>query len=467
MNVLFATWELAPFFKKGGLGDIARSLPLVLYSLGVDIRVIVPYYIRIELFGQKNTKIGSFKIDYAGKKEEVNIYQSRFFEADIPIYFLENHTYLNVPSKDTFAFFNLALVCLLEKKLLSWQPDIVHCNDHHTGLVPLLIKHKAVPAKTLLTIHNLYYQGIVPIDVAEKMGINHSKCQVLEWERKSKKINFLLEGIIHADVVNTVSPTYAKEIFTLEYGEGIEEILLAQKQKIYGILNGIDYKIRNPENDKYISYHYSLKNIKEKKNNKTFLQKKLGLDINDQIPLISFIGRLTNDQKGIELMYEMMKQLDLRQYQFVFLGQGNEEWENKFLWLSRFNSKNIYFSYRFDEPLASQIYAGSDFILIPSLFEPCGLVQMTAMCYGTIPIARSTGGLKDSIIDGVDGFLFEDYSVDGLKNAFEKAISIRKENPRKFNTMIEAAMKKDFSWNKSAKKYINLYNKLLSEKSPS
>jgi len=476
MKVLFVSWELAPFFKLGGLGDISKSLPKALSSIGVDIRVIVPFYKVFKFFGQRKKKVNEFFLDYDGKKNRIEIYQISFLDEDIPVYLLKNADYLSIPFDDTFPFFNLAITKIIEKDLLKWTPEIIHCNDHHTGLIPFLIKHNGLPFKTLFTIHNLIFQGQQLVDKIEKMGIDSKKCRVLRWEIKKRQINFLTEAIIHTDLINTVSPTYAKEILTEEYGAGLDEILNSKKDKIYGILNGIDYDFGSPLKDKNIIYHYKADSqttdnypqkiysvIEGKKLNKLYLQEKLGLSVNEKIPLFGFIGRFDAKQKGLDIMHKMLRRLNFNKYQFVFLGHGDENWETRYFWFSSFYPKSVYCRFEFNEKLASQIYAAADFLLIPSKFEPCGLIQMIAMRYGTLPIARATGGLKDSIEDGVDGFLFDDYSSSDLERKLKFAIKIWREDKKRYHQMVKVAMNKDFSWDKSAKEYLSLYQKLLEQ----
>lgn len=472
MRVLFTVWELAPFFQVGGLGDVARSLPKALQSSGIDIRVILPYYKALKFFKLEKKLVKNFTVFYDGKKEKITLYQIHFLDSNLPVYIIHNKKYLDVPNKDIFPFFDLVIVEILEKNYLSWQPEIVHCNDSHEGLIPLLIKHKGLPYKTLLTIHNLTHQGKMSPNFITKMGINPEKCRVIRWEIKKRQINRLLEGIIHADLVNTVSPTYAKEILTEEYGAGLDEIIRNEKQKISGILNGIDYDTHCPLKDKNINYHYNVTKVKEnysykiyfpaegRKMNKRFLQEKLGLTVSEEIPLIGFIGRFDSKQKGIELIHKMIRRVNLKKFQFVILGEGEIEWVERFNWLARFYEKSVAYVSVFDDRLASQIYAAADFLLVPSKYEPCGLIQMIAMRYGTLPIARATGGLKDSIIDGVDGFLFKDYSSFDLEKKLKQAVEIWRNNKLKYQSMVLAAMIKDFSWNKSAREYIKLYDKL-------
>jgi len=291
MKVLFAVYELAPFFQVGGLGDVARSLPKALHALSIDIRLIIPYYKALKLHKQRKKLIKNFFVTYDGKKEKVNLYETHFLNSKLPVYILRNKKYLDIPSKDTFGFFNLAVFMIVKNNILNWVPEIVHCNDHHTGFIPFLIKHSNLPIKTIMTIHNINHQGKTSIETIKKINLDHTKCKVIDWEIKKRQINFLLEGIIHADLVNTVSPTYAKEVMTEEYAAGLDEIMRNAKNKISGLLNGIDYDTRCPLKDKNITYHYSAKDTEEKypykiyspmegkKLNKAFLQEKFNFEI--------------------------------------------------------------------------------------------------------------------------------------------------------------------------------------------
>jgi starch synthase len=439
---------------------VAKALPKNLFRQGIDVRVILPFYKALKLHKQRKKEVKKIDVIYDGKKQKVTIFQISFLDEKIPVYLIKNEKWLDIPSKDTFAFYNLCVFEILKYNHLDWISDVVHCQDHHTGLIPLLIKHNNLKFKTLLTIHNLNHQGKYSLDVVKRTGLDHTKCRVIQWEAKKKQINFLLEGIIHADLVNAVSPSYAKEILTEEYGCGLDEIIRNEGQKISGILNGIDYDSLDHKHDKNINFHYGSTALRGKQLNKKFLQEKLGFTVSDEIPLIGFIGRFESKQKGLDIMHKMIRRVNLQKFQFVILGQGEVEWEDQFLWLARFYKKNVAYISVFDKRIASQIYAGVDFLLVPSKFEPCGLIQMIAMRYGTLPIARATGGLKDSIIDGVDGFLFKKYSSFDLETKMKKAVEIWKHDKNKINEMIVNAMKKDFTWDKSAKEYIKLYNKL-------
>lgn len=462
MKILFVTWELPPFFHVGGLGDVSRSLPKALHNLGVDIRIILPYYEAIKVSGYKIEKIKEIKVKFDGKDRNVSIFQTLYTDEKIPVYFIENSELIDVPSKDTFPFFNLAIVQIVKDDVLNWCPDVIHCNDLHAGFIPFLVKHKSVSVKILFTIHNLNHQGKQPISIINKMGMDPEKCRIISWEISKKQINTLLEAVIHADFVNTVSPTYADEILTEEFGSGLEDILGAEERKITGIINGIDYEFNDPKIDKNLSCNYGLENYTEgKRLNKELLQKKTGLEVIATKPLIGFVGRFTEKQKGIELIHKMLTRIDINKYQFIFLGKGDENWEQRFLWFMKFFPKNVYCDFEFNGELASEIYAASDFLLIPSRFEPCGLIQMIAMRYGTLPIARATGGLKDTIDDGTDGYLFKNYSSVALEKRLDLAVDIWKNRRPVHDKMIENAMKKDFSWGVSAKKYLDLYETLL------
>ncbi|MGA2967612.1 MAG: glycogen/starch synthase [Candidatus Levyibacteriota bacterium] len=479
MNVLFVVWENDPFFKLGGLGDIARSLPGALKTMDVDVRVIIPYYKVVKFGRNKKTKLGSFNFLYGGKKTRVEIWQALNPYTQVIGYFLKNRKYLNVVTPvETWAFFDKAVVELIKSRILDWIPDIVHINDYHGGLIPLLLKQEKLPIKTLLTIHNLTFQGKTSVDIIKKMGVNPNLCRTLQWEIKTRQINFLQEAIIHADIITTVSPTYAKEILTEEYGYGLHEILRGKEGLIYGILNGIDTDWRHTTRSRAVRFPYgpTEKRVggkieyydwKEGKAlDKEFLQKKLGLKVGKDIPMFCFIGRLSEEQKGLDILHRMLRRVDQTIFQFVVLGTGEKEWEERFQWLSTFYPKYISCSFKFDDTLAHQIYAASDFIVIPSRYEPCGLIQMIAMLYGTIPIAHKTGGLIDSIKDGYNGFLFSDYSSEDLEAKVMKAVKMWSNEKPVYEAMVEHALATDFSWKKNAKEYLVLYNKLLENKLP-
>lgn len=478
MKVLFVVWELAPFFKLGGLGDVARSLPGALKDLEVDVRVVLPFYKGVKLGKTRKRLKASFKVEFGGKKEKTQVFEVVHPHKKFPVYLFKNETYLSVVKKtENFAFFNKAVVEAVKGNYLSFRPNVIHCNDHHAGLIPLLVKQAKLPIKTLFTIHNLAYQGRTSTDVLDKLGVEHKKSRLIAWEIKSRKINFLMEGIIHADIVSTVSPTYAREIMSEEFGMGVEEVLRGKEGRVFGILNGIS--VHAGRSGKIHSNHIeairkekenvSILNKKvgsylfKKKQNKLNLQKSLKLKVTDKIPLSCFIGRLDPRQKGLDILHKMLRRVDVEQHQFILLGSGDRSWEKRFRWLSTFYPKNISCNFKFDEILALRMYTSCDFILIPSKFEPCGLIQMLAMYFGTIPVAHKTGGLIDSIKDEVNGFLFGRYTSLSLEHAYNKAVVMWHKDKRKYREMVAAAILTDFSWEKSAKEYLELYNKLVRE----
>ena len=476
MKILFVVWELDPFFKLGGLGDVARSLPGALKILGEDIRTITPYYKAVKMGRNKKTLIGKLSFEYGGRKQRIEVWKTNQPYTKVPAYFLKNKKYLDKATPtDTWGFFNKAVVEVIKNNILNWQPEIIHINDRHGGLIPLLIKIEKLPIKTILTIHNLAFQGQAKMKILKDMGIDPELCKITKWEIKSRQVNFLMEAIIHSDTITTVSPTYAKEILTEEYGQGLNDLLKQMSGKIFGILNGIDIDWRYTTHGTAVRYPYNSSEKKTdgkieyyhwldgKKHNKLFLKKKLGLKVGENIPLICFIGRLDPKQKGLDILHTLLRRnADKPNFQFVLLGDGDKNWEERYKWLSTFYPKSFSCNFRFDETLAHQLYAGSDFIVIPSLYEPCGLIQMIAMLFGTIPIAHKTGGLKDSIKDNYNGFLFPDYNSISLEKSVTKAIDVWRNDRFEFEKIVEHALKTDFSWTKSAKEYKVLYEKLLS-----
>jgi len=462
MKVLFAVWELSPFIKVGGLGDVARTLPKALHDLGVDIRVVIPYYRAVRTGGQRRVFVTKLIVTYGGRRVQIKVWKIKFLDADIPVYLLENRKYLSVPGKETWGVYDLAIAEMVKWGVDDWKPEIVHSNDNHCGFIPLICKEWKLPVKHLFTIHALLHQRRVPERQVEKMGLDLKKCHVMRWETKNKRVVSLLEGVVYADLVNTVSQTYAREILTEEYGAGLDDILRTQHPgKIFGILNGIDYNFNDPRINK-LAKNYDAENVTEgKKINKSYLQKKLGFKQDAKMPLIGFVGRLDQHQKGIDLIHKMLLRIDLKKWQFVILGEGQVEWEEKFKLLASFYPKNIAYLDKYTDELAIRLYAGTDLVLIPSRFEPCCLVQMIAMKYGAIPVARATGGLLDTIKDEMNGFLFEKASSHELEKTLKKANDMRVKYPGKFTEMVKEAMNRDFSWKKSAQQYLEVYKKLV------
>lgn len=482
MKVLVTGYEAAPFYKRGGLGDVMESLPKALYRIGVEARVLIPYYHDIKE-NYHLQKEGEFTIGFDSETERVGVYSSLLpFVANapqgrpqtkVPFYFLENTKYLfssNPHGKnkriDQFAFFNLAVAHFIQwvSKHHKWLPSLVHCNDWHTALIPLILRQKVkLSIPTLLTIHNLLYQGVGSLRVLDLLNMKDEEAKELKRGKPATEINVLGEGIIHATRVSTVSPSYAKEIMADYDKNKISPFLKKREEehpktdgKIIGILNGIDYDIWNPKADDLLFHKYDIDTWEiGKRDNKKDLLKELNLS---ERPTFCFIGRLAK-QKGLDILIKAIHRISHLDINVIILGSGDPRIQEKVLKAAKkypwVKAEVIY-----NEDLAHKIYAGSDFIIIPSRYEPCGLIQMIAMRYGTIPIASNTGGLKDSILNGKNGFLFKRNSVRSLVKVINKVLSLYKEKNRHLK-IVNRAMRKDFSWDKSAVLYKKLYKKIV------
>lgn len=474
MRVLFVTSELAGFYKLGGLADVSYSLPVSLSSRGVDISVVMPYYEKTKVADP--ACVGQMALDFDRRRELLFIFKAIIPGNHLPVYLIR-HPRLNVyDGKDMaerFAFFSKAVaqLYLYSQETLGGPYDVIHCNDWHTALVPLLVGEESrvsyrevktiqsMRAKTVLTVHNLLYQGETGLGVALKLGLPktvfHSFMTPL-----GRAVRFLQEGFEYADVVTTVSPTYAKEIARGYHGKRVRETFVRRKDRIVGILNGIDTSVWDPRDDPYIRVHYAAaKSHAAKRQIKERLRANLRLPPAD-VPLFGFVGRFEPQQKGLDLIAHVIKTLPEDSYQLVMLGTGAKPLVTQFIRLSA-QHKNVAYVHTFDERLARRIYAGSDVMLVPSKFEPCGLTQMIAMRYGTLPLVRKTGGLADTVVDGKTGFVFNRYTRRALSEKMKAVIAFYREKPEAWKTMIARAMKQDFSWKKQAGKYIDLYEKLV------
>lgn len=466
-------YELDPFFKRGGLGDVMSSLPKALTKIGIDVRVVVPYYqaIRSEI---EEERIGQFFIHFGNGEEEVGVYKKYFPNTKIIAYFLSNKpnlSYINTRGRnkkiDQFAFFDLAVAHFIPylSKNASWKAQIIHCNDWHTAFLPLILNKMGIKISTLLTIHNLLYQGVGSLKVLDLLNIKDQEAKALKRGVPASEMNVLGEGIIHATRVSTVSPSYAKEIAQTERDHNPISPFLKKREeehpktdgKIIGILNGIDYDIWNPGKDELIFHKFDISNWEVgKKDNKEDLLKSLGLE---DRPTFCFIGRMAK-QKGLDVLIKAIRGLESLSINLIILGAGDPIIQKNVLKLAQKYPSWVKAEPVYSEELAHKLYAGSDFIIIPSRYEPCGLIQMIAMRYGTIPIASKTGGLKDSIANGKNGLLFEKGKSIRLKKAIKHALNIQKDRDR-YRKMVAAAMRKDFSWDKSAVLYKKLYKEMV------
>lgn len=457
--------EVAPLAKAGGLADVVPSLSYTLQEKDCRVSIIMPKYgfIKEKENKLKKTNI-EIKVSAGEEKENVCVWKTVL--GGVKVFLLENRKYFgrdkiywgNGPER--FLFFSRAVVEVLP--FLDDKPNIIHCHDYHTALIPALLQlekdsfRRDIP--TMYTIHNLNYQGKSDIDSLSLQDLSEEYLRFLSRDPDKGEINFMAQGIMRADLVTTVSPTYAKEITKPAQGAGLEKIAFQNRYKIFGIVNGINTKQYNPATDPALYYNYSSKNIEDKKKNKTELQKKVGLPQDENKPLVGFISRLVR-QKGVELISDELMNLDI---QMVALGTGTKKYEDLIRKLAEKYPDKVSAQIMFDEKFARQIYAGSDIYLLPSRFEPCGLGQMIAMRYGTIPVVRATGGLKDTVDKNV-GFSFQKFSEPTLKRKLEQALNIYKQNALHWRKMQVNCMKRDFSWKVSANEYTKLYRKLLED----
>lgn len=477
MKVLFAAGEAAPFFKTGGLGDVAYALPKELVKQGVDIRVVLPYYSKMPVKYQELVEdVLNFTIQVGNKRVYCGV-KTLTWEG-VQYYFIDNQDYFNREGLygywddgERFGFFSMAVIEMMEK--VGFIPDVVHVNDWQTAMIPVLLVDKYHWIETyrqirkVLTIHNIVFQGIYdPIILSSVFGTGYNIFHE-NGVQYFGNVNFLKGGINFSDVVTTVSPSYANEIQTPEFGAGLEGALRHNSWKVRGIINGIDYEKNDPETDEKIPYHFSSKNLAGKKKNKLFLQEKLGLPAGENIPLIASISRLT-DQKGFQLVEEKLEELlHTRNTQVIILGTGEARYENSFRYFEERYPKKMRALIAFDVDLAQQIYAASDLFLMPSAFEPCGLSQMIAMRYGTLPIVHETGGLKDTVIpynfatgEGT-GFSFNGFNGYTMLGTIYRALDVYEKQPRAWKLLMEQAMAVDFSWSEPAQEYIAIYESLL------
>ncbi|WP_294189064.1 glycogen synthase GlgA [uncultured Clostridium sp.] len=478
MKVLFVASEANPFIKTGGLGDVIGSLPMALKELGEEVRVVIPNYRDINKDIKTNLKyVFNFTVKVGWRVQYCGIFECeyegvKFYLLDNEYYFKRSGLYGYYDDGEKFAFFSRAVLEFL--KHIDWNPDIIHCNDWQTAMIPVLHKleykreEKFKHIKTVFSIHNLFFKGIFSPDVLpELFGYDYDPFLNGSLEHNGS-ISFLKGGINYSDKVTTVSKTYAMEIKTPDYGEGLDGLLQYRGMFLEGIVNGIDYKEYNPNTDKNIYINYDIETIDNKKLNKEELQKELNLPIDKEIPMIGLVSRLTH-QKGCDLIVRILGELLKEDIQVVIVGTGDYIYEESFKSFNLRYPEKISTNIRFSNELAHKVYAASDMFLMPSLFEPCGLGQLIALRYGSIPIVRETGGLKDTVIpyneytEEGNGFGFRNYSQDELLNTIRYSLNIFKDKNR-WNKIIENSMKTDNSWEKSAKEYLRIYEELLRDK---
>lgn len=474
MKIVFATSEANPYIKSGGLADVLGSLPKALVQKGHECIVVLPKYQDMKLadtieyvtnydiwVGWRKCYCGVFKAEYDG----------------VTYYFIDNEQYFRRPGlygydddNERFAFFDFAVLELLSH--IDIKPDILHLHDWQTAMIATLYKERYAyyeyyqGIKIVFTIHNIAYQGKCdPALLSDHFGLDNylyynGNC------RNDGCFNMMKAAIYYSDIITTVSPTYAKEILTDSFGEGLQNILQMRRHDLYGILNGIDYETINPATDPEIVEHFDITNVDEKKViNKLALQKECGLPENKDVPLIGIVTRLTW-QKGLDLIINRMEELMKRDVQVVILGAGDQKYEEPLKGIAAYHNQKLSLNLKYDFGLSCRIYAGCDMFLMPSLFEPCGLSQMMSLRYGTIPIVRETGGLKDSVQpyneyeNTGDGFSFKNYNAHEMMDIIDYALKVYQDK-EKWQGLVHRAMEAKLDWDKSADAYLKVFNSLL------
>ena len=470
MKILFVAGEALPFSKTGGLGDVIGSLPKELVKLGLDVRVVIPKHKTTkDTWGDKFQTITDFRVTVKDKEEYAGI--ETYTHEGVVFYFIDNEYYFGYRDSlyghyddgERFGFFNHAVLKMLQE--IDFFPEIIHCNDWQSGLIPYMLKTKYnygayKDIKTLFTIHNVAYQGRFDKELIDYLNIEMS--DDIEF---GNLINFLKAGIQVATYVTTVSKTYARELLYDYYGYGMNHILKTRTNTLSGIINGLDYEEFNPKTDSYVKYNYSVYNyVKGKQENKTHLKKYFRLDESD-VPLIGMVSRLT-EAKGFDIMRKIIEeQVEKNNFHFVLLGSGDKDIELFYKNLRERYPERVGVYIGYSEKMARKIYAGSDLFMMPSRFEPCGLSQLISLKYGTLPIVRKTGGLRDTIksfnkyTGEGNGFGFENFDSNDLLHAINEALSAYKDKEA-WKQLVKRAMEQDFSWKRSALKYEKLYEKI-------
>ena len=475
-KILFVSSEVYPLIKTGGLADVCGSLPIALSELSQDIKLILPRYQALKI-----TEEVRFLCTVRVDNRNVNILETRLPGTQVTVYLVDYPSYFNLPGNpyvdelgepwsnnaERFGLFcKIAVEVAMDRAYLDWKPDIVHCNDWQTGLVPALLSLEHERPKTVFTIHNMAYQGVFPKVAVYDLNIPGPLWHIAGLEFYDM-LSFIKGGLVYADYITTVSPSYALEIQTTEFGYGLEGLLAARKGTLGGIINGIDVEQWDPEIDPYIPQTYTAATLSNKQLNKADLQQHFALPVNEKIPLFSLIGRLV-EQKGIDLLVECLPEMMTMNLQFVLLGNGDKAFEMQLQVLADLYPDKIAIKIGYSEAIAHVIEAGADIFLMPSKFEPCGLNQMYSQRYGTIPIVRKTGGLADTVTDTLpetlelgtaSGVVFNEASAGALLEAIKRTL-ILYSIPSAWKKMQVNAMSKDFSWQRSAAEYLALYNNL-------
>ncbi|MDE6540043.1 MAG: glycogen synthase GlgA [Ruminococcus sp.] len=480
-NILFAASECVPFIKTGGLADVVGALPKYLNKNDFDVRVILPYYTCIPAKFRDNFRyVTHFYMDYGMRKDNVHVGIMEYEYNGIKFYFVDNEYYFKCDTPyssdlkwdiERFTFFCKAVLAILP--VIGFRPDIIHCHDWQASLIPVFMHSTFATnpfyssTKTIMTIHNLKFQGVWNIDTFK---YNTALPQYMFTPDKlefKKDANMLKGGLVYADYITTVSETYAEEIKYPFYGEQLDGLLRARSASLRGIVNGIDYNVFDPNNDKNIYKEYHAKNFKKKKAvNKAELQKELGLPVDANKYMIAIISRLT-DQKGLDLVSYTMERICDENTQFVVIGTGDHRYEDMFRHYQWKYPDRVSANILYSDSLAHKLYAAADAMLMPSLFEPCGLTQLISLRYGTVPIVRETGGLRDTVqpyneFDGTGtGFSFANYNAEEMLGVINYSKHIYFNHRDQWDKMVYRGMTTDYSWNSSAKQYEGMYNWII------
>jgi starch synthase len=482
LKILFTSSEVTPFAKTGGLADVSASLPAALASLGYQVRIVMPLY-RSVMDADYNLKpLGkSVEIPFRGQSQKAKVFYSKLGR-NLLIYFIKKDEFFDrsmlygtsegdyFDNADRFIFFSQAVLHL--SRLVGFKPDIIHCNDWQTSLIPVYLEslYRNDPffhnTRTVLTIHNLAYQGVFP---KEYMAVSRLPSELFSIKGLEYygRMNFLKGGVVFSDIITTVSEKYAQEIQTPEYGYKLDGVLRDRSDDIFGVLNGVDYSEWSPDTDSYIAANYNAKDLSGKRKCKKDLMKIYNLKGPAEVPVIGIISRLAG-QKGFDILAKAMNDMMKLDLFLVLLGQGEGRYEKQFFQLGKKYSGRFGVKIAFDNILAHKIEAGSDMFLMPSKYEPCGLNQMYSLKYGTIPVVRATGGLDDTIKEfnpktgKGNGFKFTEYSSGALLDEVKKALSVF-QNKKLWLRLMKNALKEDFSWKKSARRYTEIYNRILTK----
>lgn len=474
MKILFAAAEVVPFIKTGGLADVIGALPKALKQAGHEVAIVMPKYKDIpSKYQEQMHHLGSGNVSVGWRSVYGGVEKLEW--EGIPVYFLDNESYFGRDGVygywddgERFAFLNRAILDLLP--IMDFWPDIIHCHDWHTAMVPLLLKeHFSADEsysriRTVFTIHNLLYQGIFPyIVLGDLLGLP-DKYFTSEGVEYNGNVSFMKAGLVYSNHVTTVSPTYANEICTPHYGYGLDGLLRSLGNRLSGIVNGIDVELYNPSTDTELPVTYRT-SLTKKRGNKAALQQELGLPVKPKVPLIGMITRLV-EPKGLDLILRIMDEwLHFDDVQFVVLGTGDPFYENWFKEAAGRHAEKLSPQIGFSDSLSRRIYAGSDLFLMPSRFEPCGISQLLALRYGTIPIVRETGGLNDTVhsynenTGEGNGFTFQHFNAHDLLYTIRRAVSFYHQ-PEKWKEVVNNAFAGDYSWDRSARKYIEIYSQL-------